>query len=115
MVWPQNHWDSFSRFSLNTDGVGFPSLGFKNGSYSLVIWLQNHGAGFLVWASKQSGLRFVSCTTKPIEDEDGAGHASRSSGLLCMKASRARVSHSGLKTGVGTTTGGAHGTITEVA
>jgi hypothetical protein len=26
------------------------------------------------------------------EDEDGAGHASRSSGLLCVKASRTRVS-----------------------
>jgi hypothetical protein len=35
------------------------------------------------------------------EDEDGVGHASRSSGLLCLKASRARVSQSSLKTGVG--------------
>jgi hypothetical protein len=33
------------------------------------------------------------------EDEDGAGHASRSSGLLCLEASRARVSQSSLKTG----------------
>jgi hypothetical protein len=36
------------------------------------------------------------------EDEDGVGHASRSSGLLRLEASRARVSQSGLKTGKGT-------------
>jgi hypothetical protein len=43
------------------------------------------------------------------------GHASRSSGLLRMKASRARVSQSGLKTGGGTMVGGAHGTTADVA
>jgi hypothetical protein len=43
------------------------------------------------------------------------GHASRSSGLLHMDASLARVSQSGLETGGGATTGGAHGTIAEVA
>jgi hypothetical protein len=43
------------------------------------------------------------------------GHASRSSGLLGVEASLARVSQSGLKTSGGATTGGACGTITEVA
>jgi hypothetical protein len=43
------------------------------------------------------------------------GHASRSSGLLHVEASRVRVSQSGLKTSRGATTGGADGTITEVA
>jgi hypothetical protein len=43
------------------------------------------------------------------------GHASRSSSLLSVEASLARVSQSGLKTDGGTTTGGAHGTIAEVA
>jgi hypothetical protein len=43
------------------------------------------------------------------------GHTSRSSDLLCVKASLARVSQSSLKTDGGATTGGAHGTITEVA
>jgi hypothetical protein len=43
------------------------------------------------------------------------GHVSRSSGLLRVKASLARVSQSGLKTGGGATAGGARGTITEVA
>jgi hypothetical protein len=42
-------------------------------------------------------------------------HASRSSGLLHVEASMARVFQSGLKTGGGTAVGGAHGTITEVA
>jgi hypothetical protein len=35
------------------------------------------------------------------KDEDGAGHASQSSGLFCQEASRARVSQSGLKPGRG--------------
>jgi hypothetical protein len=42
------------------------------------------------------------------------GHTSRSSGLLHVKASRARVSQSGLKTARGTTTSSACDTITEV-
>jgi hypothetical protein len=47
--------------------------------------------------------------------EVGVRHASRSSSLLGVKASLARVSQSGLKTGGGATTGGARGTIVEVA
>jgi hypothetical protein len=47
--------------------------------------------------------------------EVGAGHASRSSDLLRVEASLARVSQSGLNTGGGTTMGGARGTIMEVA
>jgi hypothetical protein len=42
-------------------------------------------------------------------------HVSRSSDLLYVKVSRARVFHSGLKTGGGATTDGAHGTIAKVA
>jgi hypothetical protein len=47
--------------------------------------------------------------------EVGTGHASRSSGLLRVEASLARVSQSGVKTGGCTTMGGARGTIAEVA
>jgi hypothetical protein len=43
------------------------------------------------------------------------GHASRSSGLLGVEVSLARVSQSGLKTGGGATTSGARDTITKVA
>jgi hypothetical protein len=42
------------------------------------------------------------------------GHMSRSSGLLGVKASLARVSQSGLKTDGGATVGGARNTIAEV-
>jgi hypothetical protein len=43
------------------------------------------------------------------------GHASRSSGLLDVKASLDSVSQSGLKTGGGAMTSDARGTIAEVA
>jgi hypothetical protein len=43
------------------------------------------------------------------------GHASRSSNMLGVEVSLARVFQSGLKTGGGATMGGARGTITEVA
>jgi hypothetical protein len=42
------------------------------------------------------------------------GHASRCSGLLHVKISLARVSQSDLKTGRGTTAGGARGIIVKV-
>jgi hypothetical protein len=43
------------------------------------------------------------------------GHILRSSGLLHVEASLARVSQSSLKTGGGATMGGARGTIMKVA
>jgi hypothetical protein len=43
------------------------------------------------------------------------GHASRSDSLICLEASHARVSQSGLKTSGGATTGGARGITVEVA
>jgi hypothetical protein len=46
--------------------------------------------------------------------EVGVGLSLRSSSLLGMEVSLARVSQSGLKTGGGATAGGARGTITEV-
>jgi hypothetical protein len=46
--------------------------------------------------------------------EVSAGHASRSSGLLHVKASLTRVFQSGLKTSGGATAGGARGTIVEI-
>jgi hypothetical protein len=47
--------------------------------------------------------------------EVSAGHAMRSSSLLGVEASLARVSQSGLKTGGGVMMGGARDTIVEVA
>jgi hypothetical protein len=48
-------------------------------------------------------------------EDDGVGHVFRSSGLLHVEASLARVFQSGLKTDGCVMTGGARGTITEVA
>jgi hypothetical protein len=50
-----------------------------------------------------------------MEGCDSAGHTSKYSGLLRMEPSLSRVFQSGLKTGGGATTGGARGTIAEVA
>jgi hypothetical protein len=47
--------------------------------------------------------------------EDGAGHATRSGGLLHLEASCVIVSQFGLKTSGCATVGGARGTIMEVA
>jgi hypothetical protein len=47
--------------------------------------------------------------------EVGVGHTSRSSSLLGVETSLARVSQSDLKTSGGATTDGARGTIAEVA
>jgi hypothetical protein len=64
-VWPQNRWQRFLRFGLKTSGDdflvkpqnqgggGFPGLGLKTGSYSLVIWVL-----------KLIRLQFVGCATK---------------------------------------------------
>jgi hypothetical protein len=46
--------------------------------------------------------------------EGGAGHASKSSGLLHLETSQARVSQSSLKTGENMTAGVARGIITEI-
>jgi hypothetical protein len=68
------------------------------------------------WFGPQNQADFdLSVVPQNRRREVGVGRASRSSGLLGMEASLARVSQSGLKTGGGTTTGGARGTITEVA
>jgi hypothetical protein len=49
------------------------------------------------------------------QKEVGVGHTSRSSSLLGVEASLARVSQSDLKTGGGATMRGARGIIAEVA
>jgi hypothetical protein len=96
----------------NQGGGGFSGLDLKIGSSGLVIWAsksprrfgpQNH-AGFGLSVAPQNRWREV-----------GAGHTSRSSNLLDVEASLARVSQSGLNTGGGATTVGARGTIAKVA
>jgi hypothetical protein len=99
----------------NQGGGGFPGLGLKIGSYEFgdlglkitvtISWFEpQNQAGFGLSVAPQNRRREV-----------GVGHASRSSNLLGVEASLARVSQSGLKTDRGATTGGARGTIAKVA
>jgi hypothetical protein len=99
----------------NQGGGGFLGLGLKTGSYefgdlglkitAMVSWfVPQNQAGFGLSVAPQNRRREIS-----------AGHVLRSSGLLHMEASMARVSPSGLKTGGGATACGACGTIAEVA
>ncbi len=69
----------------------------------------------IFWFGPQNQIGYgLSVVPKNRRKGDGVGHASRSSGLLRVEASLARVSQSGLKTGGGATAGGARGTIAEV-
>jgi hypothetical protein len=70
----------------------------------------------IFWFGPQNQIGYgLSVVPKNRRKGDGVGHASRFSGLLHMEASRGRVFQSGLKTGRGTTTDDARGTIAEVA
>jgi hypothetical protein len=68
------------------------------------------------WFGPQNSVGFgLSVAPQNRWREVGAGHMSRSSRLLHIEASLARVFQSGLKASGGATTGGARGTIVEVA
>jgi hypothetical protein len=68
------------------------------------------------WFGPQNKVGFdLSVAPQNQRREVGVGLASRSSGLLRVEASLARVSQSGLKIGGGATVGGARGTIVKVA
>jgi hypothetical protein len=95
-------------------GGGFFSLDLKTGSYEFddlglkitapVSWFEHQNqADFGLSVAPQNRRRKIN-----------ARHASRSSGLLGVEASLARVFQSGLKTGGDATAGSAHDTITEV-
>jgi hypothetical protein len=92
-----------SRFGPQNRQLLFGDLGLK--ITATVSWFgpQNQ-VGFGLSVAPQNRWREV-----------GVGHASRSSSLLGIETSLTRVSQSGLKTGRCATTGGARGTIMEVA
>jgi hypothetical protein len=75
----------------NQGGVGFPDLGLKTGSSSLVIWASKSPRRFLVWPQNQEGFG-LSVAPQNRRREVGAGHALRSSSLLSVEACLARVS-----------------------
>jgi hypothetical protein len=67
------------------------------------------------WFEPQNQADFdLSVAPQNRQREVSTGHASRSSDLIHVEASLARVSQSDLKTGGDVITGGACGTITEV-
>jgi hypothetical protein len=68
------------------------------------------------WFGPQNQADFgLSVAPQNRQEDIGVGHASRSSGLLHVEASRAKIFQSGIKTDEGATTGGARGTIAQVA
>jgi hypothetical protein len=52
----------------NQGGGGFPSLGLKTGSSSLVIWASKSLRRFLGLGLKTKRVQFVGCATKPTEE-----------------------------------------------
>jgi hypothetical protein len=96
----------------NQGGGGFSGLDLKIGSSGLVIWASKSPRRF--GSQNQAGFG-LSVAPQNRRREVGAGHTSRSSNLLDVEASLARVSQSGLNTGGGATTVGARGTIAKVA
>jgi hypothetical protein len=68
------------------------------------------------WFGPQNQVRFgLSVALQNRRRKVGAGHATRSSGLLHVEASLARVSQSDLKAGGGAMAHGTRGTNVEVA
>jgi hypothetical protein len=89
-------------------------LALKTGSSGLVIWVSKSPQRFLGLGLKTKCDLVFFVAPQNRRREVGAGHASRSSGLLSVKASLTRVFQSGLKIDRGAMMGGACGTIMEV-
>jgi hypothetical protein len=104
LVEPQNH-----------GGGGFPGLGLKIGSSGLVIWASKITTMVSCFGPQNQADFGLLVAMQNQWREVGAGHVSRSSALLGVEASLARVSQYGLKIGGVATAGGARGTFTEVA
>jgi hypothetical protein len=101
-------------FDLKTARTVFSGLALKPVARVPGLGLETGSSGLVVWASKPSGLRFVGCTTKLME-RGRCETRVKIWWLARLEASHARVSRSDLKTDGGVTTGGARGTIVEVA
>jgi hypothetical protein len=114
--------DSFSRFGLKTSGYGFSGLASKPLPRVSQFGHQNRQLRFndlahkiiatVSWFGPQNQVGYdLLVPQNRREDEDGVRHASGSSGLLRLEASRARVSQFCHKTGGGATASGACGII----
>jgi hypothetical protein len=91
-VWPQNRWLWVSRFGHQNRQLQFGDFGLK--IIATVSWFGHQN---------QVGYSLSVAPQNRREDKDNVGCVLRSSGLLRVEASRARVSQSGLKTGGGAT------------
>jgi hypothetical protein len=89
-----------SWFGLKTKVVVSPGLAIKPVASGFPVWASKPVV--TVWSSKLSGLQFVGYATKLMEDEGDVRHMSRSTSLLHLEASLAKVSQSGIKTSGGT-------------
>jgi hypothetical protein len=89
-VWPQNRWFRVSRFGSQNRQLRFCDLGLK-----ITVTVSWFGP------QNQVGNSLSVAPQNRQENEDGMGHVSRSSDLLRLEASRARVFQSGLKIGGG--------------
>jgi hypothetical protein len=103
--------DGFLFEPQNQCGGEFLGLGFKTGSYGLVIWTSKSLRRFLGLGIKTKQASIFRLCHKTDGMMRRRGTCVRSSGLLHIEASLARVSQSGLKTGGGTTVGGVYDTI----
>jgi hypothetical protein len=99
----------------NQGGGGFSGLGLKTGSSGLVIWTSKSPRRFLGLGLKTKQASVCRLRHKIDRERSVRDTRQRSSSLLDVEASLARVSQSSPKAGGGATTGGARGTITQVA
>jgi hypothetical protein len=90
LIWPQNHGRWFLLVWPQNRQLQFGDLSLKFTSTISLLAPQN-----------QTGYDLSVAPQNRREDEDGMGHASRSSGVLGLEVSRARYSQSSLKTGGG--------------
>jgi hypothetical protein len=113
VVWSQNHSDGFLRFDLKTSGSGFPVWASKPAARFSDLGLKINTT--VSWFGPQNYAGFgLSVAPQNQQREDGTGHASRFDSLLCLEASRARISQPDLKADGGVTMGGARNIIAEV-
>jgi hypothetical protein len=89
--WPQNRWLQVSQLVTQNHQLQFGDLGLKITAMASWFGPQNQAGNGLLVAPQNRW-----------NDEVGVGHTSRSSGLLRLEVSQARVSQSSCKTGGGT-------------
>jgi hypothetical protein len=116
---PATVFSSLASILVATVSPGLASKPWSVGPQNRQLWFVDLGlkiTATVSWFGPQNQAGFdLSVASQNQWREVSAGHALRSSDLLRVEVSLARVSQSGLKTGGGATMSGARGTIAEVA